>query len=237
MFLMIQGNVLGAGRSAAFGNRLLLDKFPGAAVAYALLPLSKNFIDQPLIRVRRSSDNTERDFTYEEIQNNTLLEWSQSSDFDNMLLLDEFPNATSAYSLRNLSVNYNGPVIRARRTIDDTEATFIAKEITDGTLEDWTTGKGYKDFRIVVNTENSGVSNNDQFQFTGAVGNYDVQVWNEAGTALQETFTGLSGAATITMTGGAGTYELRVFASEVSGFNRILFNNTGDKDKLIEVRN
>jgi len=96
---------------------------------------------------------------------------------------------------------------------------------------------GGPDFRILVNTANAGVSNNDQFQFTGAVGNYDVQVWNEAGTAFQETFTGLSGAATITMTGGAGTYELRVFASEVSGFNRIHFNNTGDKDKLIEVRN
>ena len=93
------------------------------------------------------------------------------------------------------------------------------------------------DFRILVNTANAGVSNNDQFQFTGALGDYDVEVWDSTGTTLLETITGLSDAATITIAAGAGTYELRVFAAETSGFNQIRFNNTGDKDKLIEIRN
>jgi len=47
----------------------------------------------------------------------------------------------------------------------------------------------------------------------------------------------LSDAATITIAAGAGTYELRVFPAAVGGFNRIQFNNAGDKDKLLEVKN
>ena len=93
------------------------------------------------------------------------------------------------------------------------------------------------DFRILVNTANAGVSNNDQFQFTGALGDYNVEVWDQTGTTLQETITGLSDAATITIAAGAGMYELRVFAAVTNGFNRIQFANGGDKDKLIEVRN
>jgi surface protein len=93
------------------------------------------------------------------------------------------------------------------------------------------------DFRIVVKTDNAGVSNNDQFQFTGALGDYDVEVYDATGTTLQETITGLSDAATITIAAGAGTYELRVFAAATNGFNRIQFNNGGDKAKLLEVRN
>jgi surface protein len=93
------------------------------------------------------------------------------------------------------------------------------------------------DFRIVVKTDNAGVSNSDQFNFTGALGDYDVEVYDEAGTTLQETITGLSDAATITIAGGAGTYELRVFPSATNGFNRIQFNNGGDRLKLLEIRN
>jgi surface protein len=93
------------------------------------------------------------------------------------------------------------------------------------------------DFRIVVKTDNAGVSNNDQFQFTGALGDYDVEVYDETGTTLQETITGLSDAATITIAGGAGTYELRVFPAAVNPFNRIQFNNGGDRLKLLEIRN
>ncbi len=93
------------------------------------------------------------------------------------------------------------------------------------------------DFRILVNTANPGVSNNDQFQFTGALGDYNVEVWDQTGTTLQETITGLSDAATITIAAGAGTYELRVFPAATNGFNRIQFNNGGDKLKLLEIRN
>ncbi len=93
------------------------------------------------------------------------------------------------------------------------------------------------DFRIVVNTANSGVSLSDQFQFTGAVGDYDVDVYDQTGTTLIESHTGLSNAATITIAAGAGIYELRVHPAVVNGFNLIAFASGGDKDKLIEIRN
>ena len=93
------------------------------------------------------------------------------------------------------------------------------------------------DFRILVNTANAGVSNSDQFQFTGALGDYDVEVWDSTGTTLQETITGLSDAATITIAAGAGTYELRVFPAAMNGFNRIRFALGGDRLKLLEIRN
>jgi surface protein len=93
------------------------------------------------------------------------------------------------------------------------------------------------DFRILVKTDNAGVSNSDQFNFTGALGDYDVEVYDSTGTTLQETITGLSDAATITIAVGAGTYELRVFPAATNGFNRIRFNSGGDKDKLLEIRN
>jgi len=51
-------------------------------------------------------------------------------------LLDTYPNAEAAYSLRNLSsATIGSPVIRVRRASDNTEQNFTSTEITDGTLE------------------------------------------------------------------------------------------------------
>jgi hypothetical protein len=49
-------------------------------------------------------------------------------------LIDAYPGATSAYSLRNLSWTYGGPVVRVRRSSDNTEQDFTATQVTDGTL-------------------------------------------------------------------------------------------------------
>ena len=49
-------------------------------------------------------------------------------------LLDAYPGAAAAYSLRNLSWAYGGPVVRVRRSSDNTEQDFTATQITDGTL-------------------------------------------------------------------------------------------------------
>ena len=51
-------------------------------------------------------------------------------------LLDVFPGAAAAYSLRGLSVNTTN-VVRVRRSSDNAEADFTATEITDGTLLSW----------------------------------------------------------------------------------------------------
>jgi hypothetical protein len=50
------------------------------------------------------------------------------------LLLDAVPGAAAAYSLRQLSNAYTGPVVTVRRSSDDAEADFKASEIEDGTL-------------------------------------------------------------------------------------------------------
>jgi surface protein len=91
-------------------------------------------------------------------------------------------------------------------------------------------------FGILVDTSITGtgtVSNNDQFQFTGALGNYDVEAYQNG--SLVATFEDLSGEETITLPS-AGVYELRVEPKEVNGFNRIQFNNVGDRNKLFEIK-
>jgi hypothetical protein len=50
------------------------------------------------------------------------------------LLLDAVPGAAAAYSLRQLSNAYTGPVVTVRRSSDNAEADFTASEIDDGTL-------------------------------------------------------------------------------------------------------
>ena len=49
-------------------------------------------------------------------------------------LLDQYGGAAAAYSLRNLSVYNTDPVVRVRRSSDNTEQDFTATQITDGTL-------------------------------------------------------------------------------------------------------
>lgn len=49
-------------------------------------------------------------------------------------LLDLYPGAAAAYSLRLLRTAYTGPVVRVRRSSDNTEQDFTATQITDGTL-------------------------------------------------------------------------------------------------------
>lgn len=49
-------------------------------------------------------------------------------------LLEEYPNAAAAYSLRALTSDA-GPVVRVRRSSDNTEQDFSATDINDGSLE------------------------------------------------------------------------------------------------------
>jgi hypothetical protein len=49
-------------------------------------------------------------------------------------LLDAYGGAAAAYSLRNLSWAYGGPVVRVRRSSDNTEQDFTATQVTNGTL-------------------------------------------------------------------------------------------------------
>jgi hypothetical protein len=55
-------------------------------------------------------------------------------------VLDFAPGAAAAYSLRNLSYTYAGPVVTVRRSTDSAEADFTASEVSDGTLAAWCGG-------------------------------------------------------------------------------------------------
>lgn len=58
-------------------------------------------------------------------------------------VLDFAPGAAAAYSLRNLSLSYVGPVVTVRRSTDSAEADFTASEVSDGTLAGWAGADGF----------------------------------------------------------------------------------------------
>ena len=89
-------------------------------------------------------------------------------------------------------------------------------------------------FIIEVKTDNAGTSNDNQFQFTGAEGDYDVVA--KQNDIIVQTFSDLSDAATITFANGAGTYVLEITPKATNGFNRIKFNDSDDKDKPKDVK-
>ena len=92
---------------------------------------------------------------------------------------------------------------------------------------------GFRPFIIEVKTDNAGTSNDNQFQFTGALGDYDVLA--KQGGVIVETFNDLSDEATITFAT-AGIYDLEVFPKASNGFDRIRFDNIGDKLKALDVK-
>ena len=94
-------------------------------------------------------------------------------------------------------------------------------------------GSGYNAFTIEVKTDNTGVSNSDQFEFTGALGDYDVVAkQNDIAVA---TFNDLSGAETITLPS-SGVYVLEITPKASNGFDRIRFGGGGDKDKMLDIK-
>ena len=90
----------------------------------------------------------------------------------------------------------------------------------------------FSPFIIEVDTSKAG-SASDAFEFTGAVGDYDV-IAKQNGTQVA-TFNDLSGEQTITLPS-SGVYNLEVKSKEVNGFNRIRFNGGGDKLKITDIK-
>jgi hypothetical protein len=62
------------------------------------------------------------------------MSWLITPQLKNKLLLDEYPGAVAAYSLRNLTILSDAPVVRVRRSSDNAEQDFTAIQVTDGTL-------------------------------------------------------------------------------------------------------
>lgn len=82
-----------------------------------------------------------------------------------LLPLDAYPNATAAYSLRNLSTSYTSAVVRIRRSSDSTEQDFTASEVVDGTM---TTFCGAGDGFVRTWYDQSGNNSHAQQATTGS---------------------------------------------------------------------
>ena len=122
----------------------LLDTYAGASAAYSLRRLSK--IASSVVRVRRASDNAEKDFTADDITDSSMVNWVNGQIVPPLDIREldsngertgDLVEAAAAYSLRNLSASYTGNVVDVRRSSDDAEDSFTAAEVADGTLEDW----------------------------------------------------------------------------------------------------
>ena len=123
-------------------NLSLLSQYGGAAAAYSLRALGS--YNNHVVRVRRASDNDEKDFTASQVSSGELVNWVNAQTTlpldlreleDDGRTGDVIP-AAAAYSLRNLSTTYTGNVVDVRRN-DGTEESFTAAEVSDGTLEAW----------------------------------------------------------------------------------------------------
>ena len=117
----------------------------GAAAAYSLRDLNDTTGVNKVVRVRRESDNNERDFNAKEVSNGTLQNWTNAQvtpplDVRELTATGRdgpIIEAAAAYSLRNLSDSYAGDVVEVRRNTDGALKDFKASEVTDGTLEAW----------------------------------------------------------------------------------------------------
>ena len=75
----------------------LLDEYPNAAAAYSLRELSTAFVGQPVIRVARSSDFSEQDFTATEITDGTLTTFTGANEGYVAKWYDQSGNNIDAY--------------------------------------------------------------------------------------------------------------------------------------------
>jgi len=143
-------------------SRPLLSKVVGgASAAYSLRDLNDKAGNNKVVRVRRASDNAERDFLAKEVSNGTLKNWVNTQ---TVLPLDiqelngtgrdgDFLISKAAYSLRSLGTRQatlaatgdtvaraDGKfVVQVRRSSDNALKSFTADEVSDGTLVNFVT--------------------------------------------------------------------------------------------------
>jgi len=142
----------------------ILDTYAGASAAYSLRRLSR--VASSVVRVRRASDNSEKDFSATDVSSGAMTGWVNSQIVPPLDIRELDSNgertgalveAAAAYSLRNLSSSYTGNVVVVRRSSDDAEEIFTAAEVADGTLTTWV-GAG-NDGYVVIWYDQSGNGN------------------------------------------------------------------------------
>jgi len=178
-------------------------------------------------------------FYYASSANPNMRNWDVSSvtNMSNML-------ENSNLSVENLTACYeNWSQLTAKQNVEFSAGTIkynfsgqAGRDILVNTYNWIITDGGlvYQPFIIEVDTSKTGVSNADQFQFTGAEGDYDVIA--KQNDIVVATFNDLSGAETITLPS-SGVYDLEITPKATNGFNRIAFDNGGDKLKITDIKN
>ena len=136
-------SALGRQRRLNSVGESVLQIAPDAAAAYSLRSLTGG--DPDVVRVRRESDNTEKDFSGSQIESGEMARWvneqptlpldlreldTNTGERDGALI-----EAAAAYSLRKLKEDFTGDVVEVRRNVDGETEGFTADEVTDGTLE------------------------------------------------------------------------------------------------------
>jgi hypothetical protein len=145
-------------------------------------------------------------------------------------LLADYPNASVAYSLRNLS-NITTNVVRVRRSSDNTEQNFTSTEITDGTL---TTFTGTNDGFVTIWYDQSRYSN-DATQSTASeqpklVTNGVVELDNGKPCLRYDTTGNDSFNLTQQLTDARSTFSVVNFVYNSGDLTQYLFGDSGRYD-------
>ena len=122
MYLSLKGSLGHTAITDRVGESLL-QIAEGSSAAYSLRNLGS---DSPsVVRVRRESDNAERDFSAQDINTSVVENWVNQQIIPPLDLRELTPTgrdgplipAAAAYSLRNLSNSYTGNVVEVRRNL------------------------------------------------------------------------------------------------------------------------
>ena len=127
-----------------------LSSIADPAAAYSLRALGGG--DPMVARVRRSSDDAEKDFTASDMDSGSVADWVNGK--QETTLPCDVASAAAAYSLRSVNSNYTGSVVRVRRSSDDAEKDFSDVSL----IADWV-GSG-NDGYVTTWYDQSGNGNN-----------------------------------------------------------------------------
>ena len=115
-------------------GKYILDIYGGAAAAYSLRSLSKDTID--VVRVRRSVDNAESDFTADEITDGTLLAWVGNTASDNGFVTTWYDQSGNSNDATQGTAANQPKIVNAGSTITDggKPSILINQSISKGLL-------------------------------------------------------------------------------------------------------